>query len=227
MRKIFGMSCMFILAAQVFYATSCVTSQAVVEKSVAKRRIIDQTPGAEGLPAWIKKPNGYLEDGKVVYKAIVEMDADSRSDACTQAAALSGKGKIANTIATSVVDESGLAGDDKTLVFERLTTSLAKQKLIGIEIVEEYWDLVEIDDGINPVPIRKMECWAKVTIDKKRRDDAMNRALIELKKDPKVKKYSDRIEESLKKQHEDVDGNSGSSSAPAGDASTPADKPAE
>lgn len=172
-------------------------------KSTATRRIIDQSPGYEGLPSWAKQGNKFsAEDNRIGFKGFIQMESDSKTDACTLAAGTAAKGRISSIIASSIMDESGIAGDDKTTVFNRLTNVLSQQKIVGIEIADEYWSIVEIDDGLRVT--RKMECWAKVTIEKQVFENAMKRALTELGDDPKVSKHVKRLEETQEKMRNET-----------------------
>ena len=176
--------------------SGCVTSS---DTPTATRKVIDRSPGLEEPPAWIKAGNKFTTgEGRVAYRGFLTMEPDSRPEACTHAAGTEGKGRIAAMIASSIVDESGISGDDKTLVYNRLTAVLAKQKLPGIEVADEYWNLVESDDGDNP-PVRRLECWAKVTIKKTVLDSALNKAMHEFSEDASVAKHAQRLEQTEEK----------------------------
>lgn len=168
----------------------------------AKRRIIDQTAGVEETPKWVSGKNKFdAEDKRIGFKGYLTMESDSRPDACTHAAAMDAKGRISSLIASSIMDESGISGDEKTIGYNRLVAVLSKQKLPGLEIADEFWSLVEIDDGDNAT--RRLECWAKVTIEKKVFDKAMEKSLAELSEDKAVTKHRQRLEDAQEKMQED------------------------
>lgn len=172
-------------------ASSCVTTS---EKPVATRRVIDRSPGSDGVPAWAKGPNKFTAaDNRVGFKGFLQMDAESRGDACTHAAGTEAKGRIAALIASSVMDESGISGDDKQLVSNRLTAVISKQKIANVEISDEYWNLVEVNDGDKAT--RRMECWAQVTIPKNVLDKLLDVAMAEVTKDPALARHRERLEE--------------------------------
>jgi hypothetical protein len=168
------------------------------QRPAAGRVVIDQTPGASGLPAWTEKGNKFQDtDGRIAFKGFLTMDSDARPDACTHAAGIDAKGRIASMISTSVLETSGISTDEKNIVYSRLVAALANQKFSGLEIADEYWNLIEINDGMSQT--RKLECWAKVTIAKTVLDKAMARALREVGDDPTVKEHRTRLDEGIKK----------------------------
>lgn len=179
--------------------TGCVTGG---DTPTASRKVIDRTPGVDDAPSWIKSSNRFsVDDDQVGFKGFLTMEADSRPDACTHAAGTEAKGRIASLIASTITDESGIAGDDKSLVANRLTAALGKQKIPGIEIRDEYWNLVEIDDGGKAT--RRLECWAKVTVHKKVLDKALDLAMAELFQDGRLKKHEKRLEDVQEKMRSD------------------------
>ncbi|HEY9662508.1 MAG TPA: hypothetical protein V6C65_28970 [Allocoleopsis sp.] len=168
------------------------------QQSTAGRRVIDQSPGMQGLPAWATKGNRFQDtEGKVAFKGMLTMEPDARGDACTHAAGTDAKGRIAALVSSSILDQAGISGDERTTVSNRLTVALAKQKFSGVEIADEYWALIEFDDGMNKN--RRLECFAKVTIDKRSLDNAIAKAMREVRNDPAVKEHRARLDEGMKK----------------------------
>ena len=172
-------------------ASGCVTKS---ESTSSVKRVIDRTPGVDASPDWTKGGSKKFQapGDRVGFKGFLTMDADSRPDACTHAAGVEAKGRLATMIASSILDSSGISGDDKTLVYNRLTASIAKQRLAGVETGEEYWQLIEVDDGEKKT--RRLECWATVTISSKVLERVLNLAIAEITKDPTLKKHEDRLE---------------------------------
>jgi hypothetical protein len=186
--KVLLASSLLILA-----ANSCATGS---DKASATRRIIDRSPGVEKTPEWTAKSNKFAaEDNRIGFKGYVSMEDGSRGDACSHAAGVTAKGNIASLISSNIVDESGVSQDEKSIVSSRLTAVLGKVKFSGIEIADEYWQLVEIDDGEKPT--RRMECWAKVTIEKKSFDFAMARAKAALGEDASLTKHREKLEKAI------------------------------
>lgn len=154
---------------------ACATTPAM------NRRVIDQSPGITGTPSWVTGSNKFkAEEGRVGFKGTLSMEHDARGEACTQAAANDAKGKIAQMISSSVIDESGFSGDQKSVVAQRLVASLSKQKFVGVETTDEFWQIVEISGSEDGKPTRRMDCWARITIPQDLLDSALKRALADL-----------------------------------------------
>jgi hypothetical protein len=182
--------------------SGCVTGS---DKAVATRKIIERSPNIEQTPEWVKGPNKFAAaEDKVGFKGYLTMDADSHGDACTHAAGIDAKGKIASMISSSVLEESGISGDDKNIVLNRLTAVLSKQKLVHVEVADDYWQVVEIDDGEKAT--RKMECWAQVLISKKVLDTLLDRSLASIKEDGKLSGFQAQIQDGFKKLEADGKG---------------------
>lgn len=148
------------------------------DKPTSSRRIIDRSPGHEETPAWVRGKKRTTEGDRVVFLGHLSMDAKANATNCTHSAGTEAKGRLASLMISSVLDEAGIAGDERSTLSNRMTAVLSKTRIVGAEIDQEFYELVEIDDG--ELPARKLECFAQVSIPKKVFDDLLDKSIAEI-----------------------------------------------
>lgn len=183
----------FIISVVGFASTFSLVGCTTVPKPTSSRKIIDWTPGVSEPPAWVSGKNRTKEGDKVAFKGFLQMEGDNNGANCSQAAGVAAKGRLVSEFVALVLDESGIAGDNRATVTNRLTATLSQTRLAGVEVADEFYQLVEIDDGRQAK--RQLECFARVTIPEKTYDLLMRQAIDSLAANSDTAANAKRLEE--------------------------------
>lgn len=191
-RKQLAATCTFIT----LILSGCVTNS---DATVTKTKVIDRTPGVDATPEWTRgKKKFSAPDQRIGFVGFLQMEPDSNPGNCVHAAGTEGKGRIAALIAATVMDEAGITGDEKNVAINRMTAILSRTKIANVEIGDEYWAVVEKDDGDNP-PVRHLECYSQITIPAKVLKTLLDHSMAEIMADPELKKLKNKIDKGEEK----------------------------
>lgn len=130
--------------------------------------VVERVGNKSETPEWATGETTMTEEGgKIVFVNVLSMSADSRSEACTKAAADTARVEIVRHIkdviaANGQVNETSAASDPGV---ESLMSFLAQGKLSGVSVQQKYWEKRLESDSAGQQVLR-LHCAAKVAINK-------------------------------------------------------------
>ena len=153
--------------AVVYVMTACVTS-GPLQPEYEPSQVIERIGSESETPEWASGAKPFYEEaGDVLFISTITMSGDARPEACSRAAADTGRVEILRQIHDNLTSSGQFEEVSATAdpAVETLIAFLSQGKLSGLKVTARYWERREESDATG-MRVLRLHCAAKVAMKK-------------------------------------------------------------